>query len=243
MSKLATIQTKEIEMTPAQLLQAAIQGGVTSDNVAVVEKLIQMQLDMRARDALAISTQAFGALQSDCKPLAATKVIPGKNGEIRSTFTPIEEIKTAIAPFLAARGFGYSATQSMAGNLTTVTVTLTHLETGCERSSSFTCREQSSPGNTPAQNDSGTATLAERRALAMLLGLRFDHTADARELGDTISKDEAADLERRVLAISRGDDKQVERYLKLADAANFATVKRAKYEVVIQLVEMKERAK
>lgn len=77
----------------------------------------------------------------------------------------------------------------------------------------------------------------------MLLGLRFDHTADARELGDTITKEEAVDLEKRVLAISKGDEKQVERYLKLADAANFATVKRAKYEVVIQLVEMKERAK
>lgn len=243
-NELATIEPAR-EMTPGQLLAVAIQGGVTTENVAVVERLIKMQTDMDARESLAISTQAFGLLQSDCKPLACTKIIPGKNGEVRSTFTPIEEIKTAIAPFLANRGFGYSATQELleGGKLTKVTVILTHLETGCERSSSFTCREQSSPGNTPAQNDSGTATLAERKALAMLLGLRFDHSADARDLGDTITEEDAVDLEKRIMAIAKGDAAQVEKYLKLADAPNFRAIKQAKYEVVIQLVEMKERAK
>lgn len=240
--ELATIQPAKTEMSVPQLLAAAIQGGVTAESVGVVERLINLQIDMQKREALAAFDDAFYRLQCDCEPIQASKVIPDGKGGIRSVYAPIEEINKAVKPLLKRHGFYDTYSQKKLDNGQTE-VTATIKRGGQSLSSSFTCGKQASPGNTEAQNDIGSAKMAKRQALCMLLGIQIDLVSDPRNEGDTINKDEAADLERRVLAISKGDDKQVERYLKLADAANFAAVKRAKYEVVIQLVEMKERAK
>lgn len=239
----ATRQPADVIMTPGQILQGAITGNISSDKVEVVERLLQMQLDQEDRDMRVMLARAFGELQYDCKKIACTKTIPGRNGEIRSTFAPIEEIKDEMFPLLAKHKFTYDAKQELldGGKLTKATVIITHVPTGREKSSSFTCREQASPGNTPAQNDGGTFTFAERKAIANLLGLRFDHSADARDLGDTITPEDAADLERRVRAIYPNDARQVERVLKLADAKDFASIKFAKYDVVLTHLEAIER--
>lgn len=216
---------------------------ITPESVGVMKELVALKL-MMDKDAARIAfNRAFVALQRDLKSVVAQRTVPGNDGKIRYRFAAFEDLMAEVAPHLDRHDLSLSFTTKTEEGRLCVTATLMHID-GHERSTDFAVRSgKGAPGCSEAQTDGGAFTFAKRYAMCGLLNIVIDKDTDAALLGDTITKEEAADLERRVLAISKGDDKQVERYLKLADAANFATVKRAKYEVVIQLVEMKERAK
>jgi len=232
------------ELSPMELIGALLERkDVTTESVSAIERLADLHLKMSAKSAEVSFNKAYIALRRECKPIAATKIIPDREGNVRSRYATLEEIMKQVTPLLDKYGFCDMYSQCHGENgRTTVTATLIHND-GHERSAEFTCRAQESPGNTGAQNDSGTTKLAQRKALCLLLGIQFDYNADARDLGDTITPEDAADLERRVKAACGNEPAKVARYLKLADAPSFKEIKSAKYAVVIEQLERDERAK
>lgn len=220
------------EMSVVQMMSAIVEKGITGDSVAVMKDLLAMKREADADNARAAFNQDFIALRKECRPIAATRVIPTKDGGVKGRFASLEDIVVEVTPLLEKYGFSDTYSQQIAeGGRTKVTVTLLHTS-GHERSSEYTCREHASPLNSPAQNDGGTNKMARRHALCNMLGIVLDYSPDARLEGDTISEHEAAELERRVMSASNGDDAQAKRYLRLADALTFAEVRRAKYAVV-----------
>lgn len=242
--ELATIQPAKTEMSVGEMMGVlASRPDITTETVAVMKELVGLKREMDKDSARVSFNRAFVALQRDLKAVVAQRTVPGNDGKIRYRFAAFEDLMAEVAPHLDKHDLSLSFTTKTEEGRLCVTATLMHID-GHERSTDFAVRSgKGAPGCSDAQTDGGAFTFAKRYAMCGLLNIVIDKDTDAALLGDTITKEEALDLERRVLAISKGDDKQVDRYLKLADAANFQTVKRAKYEVVIQLVEMKERAK
>jgi len=215
------------------MMQAIIDKGITAESVGVMKDLMQMHREVQADAAKREFAVAFANVQAECRPIIATKEIPSKDGTIRSRFAPLGEIREQTDPIIQRNGFSMSFSQSkVEGGLTRVECILIH-RGGHETRSGFTCREQASPGNTAAQNDVGTNSLASRLALCNLLGLRFNYDADARAEGDTITPDEAADLKRRVSIVVAGDALRIERFLGMCGAREFGEIRRAKYDAAL----------
>ena len=228
-AELATVAPMNI----GDMMQAIIEKGITQESVAVMKDLLAMKREMDAEGARAAFNRDFLALRKECRPIAATRTIPTKDGGVKGRFASLEDIVGEVSPLLEKYGFSDTYSQSnIEGGRTKVVVTLLHTS-GHERSSEYSCREHSSPQNTPAQNDGGTNKMARRHALCNMLGIVLDYSQDARLEGDTITPEEAAILEERVARITGGDADQVARYLRLAGAPSFAEVRRAKYDVVM----------
>lgn len=240
--QLATIQPARTELSIPDMMQAIIEKGITAESVQVMKDLLTMKREVDADTARAAFNQDFLELRKECRPIAATRTIPTNNGGVKGRFASLEDIVGEVSPLLEKYGFSDTYSQSsVEGGRTKVTVTLLH-RSGHERSSEYTCREHSSPANTPAQNDGGTNKMARRHALCNMLGIVLDYNSDARLEGDTITTEEAEDLQHRVRAVCAGDESHVDRYLKLAGAKAFCEIRRAKYEVVIQQLERSEKA-
>lgn len=240
-SELATIQPARTELSIPSMMEAIIAKGITAESVSVMKDLLAMKRDMDAESARAEFNRDFLELRKECKPIAATRTIPTKDGGVKGRFASLEDIAGEVGPLLEKYGFSDTYSQSFVeGGRTKVVVTLLH-RSGHERSSEYTCREHQSPQNTPAQNDGGTNKMARRHALCNMLGIVMDYSNDARLEGDTISQAESATLEARVRVAFPGDESQVHRCLKLADSKTFSEIRRAKYDVVCQFVEQCER--
>jgi len=225
------------------LMQAIVDKGITPDSVAVMKDLLNIQREIRQDEAKAAFNNDFLALRKECHPIAATKVIPTRDGGVKGKFASLEDIMGEVSPLLEKYGFSDTYSQdSVEGGRTRVTVTLLHTS-GHERSSTYTCREHSSPNNTPAQNDGGTNKMARRHALCNMLGIVLNYDADARLEGDTITEAEAADLGHRVGTLTGGDAEAIGRWLSLAGASEWSGVRRAKYGVVVAELSKQERAK
>ena len=232
---------KPTALSVPELMQAIVEKGITEASVSVMEKMLTIHREMQRDEARASFNRAFAAMQRETAPIRATKAIPGSGNTIRSTFAPFEEIHEKVTPILQRHGFSLSFSQrAEPNNRTTIICTLMHAD-GHERSSEYTTRGVTSPGNNEAQNDGGTNKFAKRYALCNMLNIVIDHDMDARVEGDTITPAEAADVERRIRAV-RKDEARVATFLKLAGADSFAAIKRAGYQVVVAMLEQAERA-
>jgi hypothetical protein len=94
-------------------------------------------------------------------------------------------------------------------------------------------------GTTEAQADSAATTTAKRLALCDVCGIVVRKRDDARFDGEIITAIEAADLQRRIMEVSGGNQDQVKRWLKFAGATTWDTIRRARYEQVINQPELR----
>ncbi len=222
-------QQMQVAMDPAAVIQAIVDKGITSESVSVMKDLIAMQREMRAESAKASFSAAFAELRRECGKILATKIIPTNNGAVKGRFAPLTEIQDHIEPLLEKHGFFMTFDQQrVEGGMTRVECVVVHRD-GHEMRSGFTCREHQSPQNSAAQNDGGTNTLAKRIALCNMFGIRIDYETDARAEGDTISGEQAAELQRRAEQVYGGDPEKIARLLKFAQATTWENIRQAKY--------------
>ena len=189
----------------ASMLQAVIQGGVSNENVAALEKLVGLYERMQDRDAAKAFAASFSALQAEKHRVKATKVIPGRNGEMRSSFAPFEEIDSQLQPLAQKHGFTYSFKEGPfdQGRICKICV-VTHAG-GHTRENPFSVRIGCGPpGCTESQADGAAHSYAKRGALCdafNIVVVGIDKDGDARMEGDkvtTITKAQAEELEHRV---------------------------------------------
>jgi len=219
------------------ILHELIGRGVTEDNAAALEKVCDLYVKMDAVQAKKAFAAAKAALQAELPVVAATRVIPDKQGNVRSVFAAYEDIMEQVKPYLVRHGFSVSFTMHASDNRMEAVCTLTHAAGHCE-SNSFSVRIGSGPpGCSEAQSDGAARSYARRGALCDALNIVIDKDTDARMEGATISEQEAADLEKQAAAAGiRKED-----FLRLADAETFADIRQSKLSVLKQV--LRERGK
>ena len=172
--------------------------------------------------------------------VAVSKPIPDGRGGVKFHIAPFEDIMQQVQPHLCRHGFAVTFSSDYHANPNRVVVKCTIIhEGGHERTSEFAVRiGNGPPGATDSQADGSAITYGKRYALCGALNIVIDHDNDARQEGATISPVEAQELEQMVAAT--GADKA--RILKLAGAAKFSEIRRAKYDVVIEQLDRMGKA-
>lgn len=184
------------------ILQAAVAGGITSENVAVVQQIREMVREEETHKAKLAFGRAFFALRREMPIVYADKEVRTESGAMAFRYCSPEEIKNVLEPLMHKHGFATMTTQTMDGETkVTVVVTLIH-EQGHQVQGTFTLRVgQENRLVKGPQVVAGATTAAERHCLIKLFGLRtrIDPTADARNEGEAITEDQAKELQRRVM--------------------------------------------
>lgn len=217
--------------TPIEILQSAIEGGITEKSVAVVESLTRLCREQRAEDAKIAFNRAWFQLRKGMPILYADKEVKTKSGDVAFQYVSPQEIKDCIEPLMSSHGFCTMVGQTLTNGEVTVTVTLMH-EAGHSELRSYTTRV--SPGNSlmsPTQCDAAATTNAERQALIKIFGIRTRVRAedDPRNIGEAITREQAESLQHRVKMLNAPEQS----FLKWAGVPNAAkTPTLADYEKI-----------
>lgn len=222
------------DLTVPQMLQTVIQGGVTAENAAAFEKLIELHWKMQERDAEKQFNQAFVALQKDMPTIVASSVIPN-----RGKYERFEDVMLKIGPLLSNHGFSVSFSNDCKDNRITETCVLRHIG-GHSQSNSFSVRVGKADSETQA--DCKAATTAKRNALLNCLNIVIRQDClqdedDPRNEGSVITLEQADELERRVAETN--SDKAA--FLKLAGAPMFRQILSGKYTMLDGMLRRKEQ--
>ena len=226
-------------LTSLDILNSAVQGGVTSENVAVVERIIAMRRDELKEKAKSEFAQAFFRLK---KAIAETGFYADKqamnNGKVAYIYCSETEISDKLEPILLANGFSMLFSQRQEDGKVVAVVTLIH-EGGHEHVSTYSVRSGSTNAMKDATAaDSGATTSAWRHLVMKLFGLksRISDTADPRNEGSAITAQQADDLKHRAEMLNC-----VPVILEMAGAKTFREILSGRYPVLVNAIEIKER--
>lgn len=241
-TELATIQLEPVSISPINILEAAVRGGINSENVAVVKEIVAMCREQRAEDAKAAFARAFFAMKKEMPIIYADKEVKTKSGHLAFEYCSPQEIQNVIDPVMKRNGFCTMTGQEKDDKgFITASVTLYH-EAGHSETRSFTVRPGS--GNalmSEAQCDAAATTSAERHALIKMLGLRtrLRPEDDPHNEGGFISQAQADTL--RDLVEQTGSD--TAKFLAYASAKTFEEIHEARFEQLEKTLVAKLKAK
>jgi len=148
----------------APMLEAIIQGGVTAESVAALERMTALYERMESRNAEREFNSAFVALQQDLPVIVASSIIPN-----RGKYERFEDVMRVVAPLLAKHGFSVSFAMDFRDGRILQTCHLRHMA-GHSQANTFAVR----PGgkaDSDTQADCKAATTAKRNALLNALNI------------------------------------------------------------------------
>lgn len=182
----------------AEMLYAVVQKGVTSESVAVVEKMAALYERMQEKESEKEFAAAFAALQGETPRVKAMRVVPNNDGTPRYVYAPFEEIMAQVSPILLKHGFTVSFSTDYAEGRLIKNLTLQHVG-GHKQVTHFAVRIGSGPPRAnESQADGAASTYAKRFALCEALNIVIDKDYDARSEGACITEQEAMNLHQRV---------------------------------------------
>lgn len=220
-----------------EMLSAVIEKGVTSENVAAIEKLVGLYERMELRDAEKQFAAAFVALQADLPVIVASSVIPN-----RGKYERFEDVMRVVGPLLVKHGFTVSFSMDFREGRVLETCKLSHVA-GHSQSNSFAVRTGKADSDTQA--DCKAATTAKRNALLNCLNIVIrqdmltDEDNDASLEGEVISPDKVQYLREQV-AETKSD---AAKFLALAGVSSFEEIRTGAYDVLVRALAAKARAK
>jgi hypothetical protein len=232
------------EPSALAMIASVIEKGVTSENVAALRELVALKRDMDADKAKKEFAADFIALQAEMPKVKATKVIPDRNGAMRSSFAPFEEIDSQARPLCQKHGFTYcfSEGEFLQGKVTKI-CNLMH-KGGHERSNPYSVRiGQGPPGCSESQADGSAHSYAKRGALCDALNIvvtGIDNDAKLEgNLSTPVTPAQADELERRC----KETNSVVSAFLKFAGATKFSEIAASKYDSLDAMLRRKEQGK
>lgn len=222
----------------ADMLQAVIEKGVTSESVGALEKLVNLYEHMQEKDAEKQFNAAFTKLQSELPVIVAKTVIPN-----RGKYERFEDVMDAIGKHLVDNGFSVAFTQSFKDNRTIVTCTLRHIA-GHKQSNDFAVR-CGGKADSDTQADCKAATTAKRNALLQALNIVIrqdclneeDDAAIEGNPNEFVTQAQADELEHRAKMVNA----DIPAFLKFAAAESFAKIRAGRYAELDNLLARKER--
>lgn len=212
------------EPSVALMLSKIIEGGVTEQNVAVLERMCGLYERMEAKRAEQDFAAAFVAFQREMPEIVAQSVIPN-----RGKYERFEDVLHVAGPLLRKNGFAVSFEQHADDKRITVICHLMHIG-GHATHTPFAVR-LGLKADSDTQADCKASTTAKRNALLQALNIviRQDYLQDeddARIEGGYITPKEAADLAEWVEAVGANKVK----FLEYAGAETFETIHTSRLE-------------
>lgn len=256
MNELTKFEPQELAVTKPQptaldLLAGAIGTGITAENVAVVEKLVQLRREEVAEQSKKAFAMAFFKLKRDIASLDlhADKIAKNDSGVQMFTYCSEKEISDKLEPLLMSHGFAMLTDQKQQDGVITVTLTIIH-EAGHSEDRSYGVRAGGTNRVKDATAaDTSAATSAWRHLMIKNFGLksRISEDGDPRNLGTAITPELANELQRRVKETNSNEHAIMSMAgIKVPASepvtiAHYKQVMTAKYEVIDQMLSMKER--
>lgn len=225
-----------------QILRAAVQRGVTTENVAVIERLTDLYERLQAKDAEKRFAAAFVALQADMPNIQATKAVPNRDNTVRYRFAPYEEIMAQVKPLLQKHGFTVTFSTDFDDKRVIQSCTLQHID-GHSRTNKFAARiGNGPPGSSEAQGDGAASTYAKRFALCNALNITVEtdtdgRGTDARAEGEAISEDKVQYLREQVRETHSDEAK----FLQFAGVKTYEEITDAIYPILVKSLANKSR--
>jgi hypothetical protein len=227
---------------PIEILQSAIQAGITAENFPIVKELMGMCRDEQKFANKVAFNKAFFDMRKEIAGMSiyADKTAKTDSGGVAYRYCSEKEIAEALEPVLFKHGFAMMFGQKQDGERTQAVITLVH-EAGHEETRDYAVRS----GNTNRMKDAtaadtGATTSAWRHLCIKWFGLksRIQEDADPRNEGSAITAKQAEELEHRAQMLNC---KPV--ILEMAGAKSFTEILSARYPVLENALSMKERSR
>lgn len=158
---ITTVETKELAITPMDMLNTAVSNNADLDKL---EKLMDLQERWEGNEAKKAFSQAMAEFQAKLDPIVKKR--EGHN----SKYADIDDIAKAIRPLLDEVGLSYRFEQQQADKSITVTCIVTHKFGHSERTS-FTADADTSGGKNAIQALASAVTYLRRYTLTGALGI------------------------------------------------------------------------
>lgn len=225
-----------------QILEAAVRGGITGENVAVVKEILAMRREEMAFQNKKSFNSAFFDLKKEIAGMDfyADKAAKDYDGNIMYHFCSEAELSAKLEPVLFKHGFAMMFGQRQENDRVVAEVTLIH-NGGHEEKREYAVRLGATNKMKDAtQADAGSTTSAWRNLVIKLFGLksRISDKADVRNEGDVIDHAEKQYLLERIAETGS----KLETYLKLASAETVEAIGKNVYPVLIRALAMKKPA-
>ena len=244
--ELAAVDSPQLPLVRAepsslQILEAAVNRGVTAENVAVVKELIAMRREETALQNKANFNRAFFGLKREIAEMDfyADKQAERKGGGVAYTYCSEEEISSKLEPVLFKHGFAMMFGQRKEGDSVVAEVTIIH-EGGHEEKREYSVRTgQVNQMKDATAVDSGSTTSAWRHLVIKLFGLksRIREESDARNQGSFI---DAGKVEYINDLIAQTASDRV-KLLAVAGAKSVEEITTGSYDVIRRMLEGKMR--
>lgn len=239
-SELAAPAAASSAISPIGILEAAVRGGITAENVAVVKELAHLCREQRAEEAKAAFAKAFFQLRKNMPEIYADKEAKDRSGNVTFSYCSEVEISKKLEPHLMKYGFAMLFGQNRDDAQVVVNVTLMH-EAGHSETREFAVR-----AGTPnamkdaAMCDTGAATTAWRHLMMKMFGLksRIADGHDLKKLGETISREQVMYLREQVR--ETGSDEK--KFLAFAGVESFEEITTGVYDVLVRSLLAKRKS-
>jgi hypothetical protein len=246
-SQLATVPDQALAAsgqmpTSISILEAAVKGGITAENVSVVKEIIAMRREEVAHEAKIAFNRDFFRLKRELAGMDfyADKTALTKSGAVAYTYCSEAELNAKLEPVLFKYGFAMMFGQGTDGDRVVAEITLVH-EAGHEEKREYAVRTGSANAMKDATAvDTGSTTSAWRHLVIKLFGLksRISETKDAKNDGEFIDFDKVQYLRERCKETGMSEAT----LLRLAGAESLEKVGVNIYPVLTNALSMKKPA-
>ena len=235
---------KAISVTPLAILEAAVNRGITSENVAVVKELVQLAREQRADEAKAEFARAFFQLTQAISKLEiyADKQAKTRSGEVAYTYCSEKELDDKLRPVLMQYGFGTLFGQTENNGRITITLTIMH-QAGHQEVREYTVRAgHENAMKDAAACDTGAATTAYRHLCIKMFGLksRIQEGQDATKDGEKIGPDKVQYLIEQCQEV--GGNLEA-RLLEAAGVSSLDQIGSQVYPIISRIIEWAKKKK
>ena len=169
--EIATV-TETPVVNQAAAIISVIERAATNPDVDIdkMERLLEMQERIMARDAKAAYAAALAAMAPELPVIGERGGIKDRNGNVQSTYALWEDINDAIKPVLAAHGFALSFRTGREDGQITVTGVLSHRD-GHSEETTITLPHDSSGSKNAVQAVGSSTSYGKRYTAGLLLNL------------------------------------------------------------------------
>lgn len=171
MSNAVVARAEPIESSATAIIQVIERAASNPDvDIDKMERLLQMQERILARNAEASFNTALALMQNELPVIDENGAIRGRDGRVQSRYAKFEDINEAVKPIMRQYGFAISFRTAFDGGEVVVTGVLTH-EGGHREVSSVKLPADASGNKNNVQGWGSSISYGKRYAMNALLNI------------------------------------------------------------------------
>lgn len=227
-----------MSLTPAQLIQVAVQRGET---IEYVRELMQLEREWKADKAREAYVSAMAEFKAEPMAIKKDKRVSytTNRGPTSYNHASLAEVVDAVVAGLGKHGLSHRWDTRQENGIITVSCIITH-KLGHSESTTLFSAPDDSGGKNSIQAVGSTVTYLQRYTLMAATGVAArDMDNDGRSAGETINAQQAADLEALITEVAA--DKAA--FLKYIKAEKLEDIPAKSYESCVKMLEAKRKQK